>query len=996
VDVKCPLPIEGLCTRRVLTMEFIEGWKVTDVDKLPPGTDVAGLAKQILEAWSLLVFQEGLVHGDPHPGNIFVESCKDGGVRPVLLDWGITKELTPEERLHVARWMIATLSSDRHMFLSATCALGFKVSDNLDMETLDGFMIGTIFVLRDSLPASAQAYLYEMFDQMGEEEKAREAKKKEEEQAKQAQSDKRKKTSGGLCSTRKGKKKDEPKRMIESIPGVFLFLQRSISLLQGLCSSLNVTIPFAEPILRHAMARVAIESAAGSLRAVTPSRSLADKAGGPSSGTTQSSPLQDAVRVQLEALRNARRLVGAQVAVLRDDGAWSCNLAFGSMGFINEPVSERTLMPLLDAGTSALVLCLFKALANPTPSGARVGLETPVWQVWPEFAQHGKKGVTLRHLMQHAARLSRPFQRQKMCVKRFCNERRMEEMLAAAPQDDRGDDFPSDALASAVAAVLRRLTGHASVADALQSILKPLGLQDDIVFAAEQEDRMAWVVRQPVEGLPLPRIFAHLEQEHSKRQAAETNEELPWLSWQDLEDTFPACADPLLPNRPDLRCGESLSSARGLRGSAEALCRLFAASIPQAELLRRAVSTRRRLKVESLSEWEHCSRCLDAGIGWQLFRFRYLHGSHKAGEEVVGYGHSDASTGSFALRLPDASVVVLLNRVSALDEDPQHIGFDILSSIAEQLGLQPVWHSEVPDVPAKPVRRKKTSAGNEMQELQAAMTRMEERLQKLTEEMQGMLNGGQGGLSMSKDAQLCSRPGSELCGLWRSAEIDGLETLLRIFQVPETFHFLAKQAKRTLSIDVRGSQVVISTATTMASRTVDETALAFKVGEPFAGEQKLGGAFHGQASWLKCEEAEEVHTLMVEKTFSLDGNDVVLEERYALVAGGRLQVVTVCKGLDTATDLKVAGGQLHATMWFDRQGGAPSSGDVARAVKPAPSALHAQHGAAPLSELDNRRVGPSPKARIGCFSEPLSALSTVFCSPACFQFSSERATEERV
>merc|ERR1711948_61818 len=102
----------------------------------------------------------------------------------------------------------------------------------------------------------------------------------------------------------------------------------------------------------------------------------------------------------------------------------------------------------------------------------------------------------------------------------------------------------------------------------------------------------------------------------------------------------------------------------------------------------------------------------------------------------------------------------------------------------------------------------------------------------------------------------------------------------------------------------------ITTATVMASRTVDETALVFKVGEPFAGEQKLGGAFHGQASWMLRDKAEAADTLVVEKTFTLDGHDVVLEERYTLDTNGRLQVVTVCNGLDKAADIAEAGGRL--------------------------------------------------------------------------------------
>jgi len=238
-------------------------------------------------------------------------------------------------------------------------------------------------------------------------------------------------------------------------------------------------------------------------------------------------------------------------------------------------------MPLLGAGTSALVACLFAALASPTPTGVRVTLETPVWQVWPEFAQLGKKSVTLRQLLQQSARLSRPFQRKKMGIKRFCNERRMEEMLAAAPPDDRGDDLSNPLLGVAAAAVLRRVTGHSSAAEALHSVLGPLGLQEEIAFSAEEE-RMAWVVRQPIEGLPLPRVFEWLEQQQTRRESGEAEESSPWLSWHELQDAFPACADPLLPNRPELRSGSSLSSFRGLRASASGLCRLLEEAFPKA------------------------------------------------------------------------------------------------------------------------------------------------------------------------------------------------------------------------------------------------------------------------------------------------------------------------------------------------------------------------------------------------------------------------------
>ena len=68
VDVTCPEPMLNLCSRRVLTMVFIEGWKITDLDRMPYGADREGLARNLVHAFALLVFQEGLIHGDPHPG----------------------------------------------------------------------------------------------------------------------------------------------------------------------------------------------------------------------------------------------------------------------------------------------------------------------------------------------------------------------------------------------------------------------------------------------------------------------------------------------------------------------------------------------------------------------------------------------------------------------------------------------------------------------------------------------------------------------------------------------------------------------------------------------------------------------------------------------------------------------------------------------------------------------------------------------------------------
>lgn len=68
-----PKVFHGLTTTRVLTMELVEGIKVSDIDQL----DAAGLDRKIITkrgADLILkqVFDHGFFHADPHPGNIFV------------------------------------------------------------------------------------------------------------------------------------------------------------------------------------------------------------------------------------------------------------------------------------------------------------------------------------------------------------------------------------------------------------------------------------------------------------------------------------------------------------------------------------------------------------------------------------------------------------------------------------------------------------------------------------------------------------------------------------------------------------------------------------------------------------------------------------------------------------------------------------------------------------------------------------------------------------
>jgi ubiquinone biosynthesis protein len=85
-------------TSRVLTMEYIEGVQVSDVETdLMTMAERDQLAGKIADAWLKQVFEYGFFHGDPHPANILV--LEDGRIG--LVDFGIVGRLSENDRQNI-------------------------------------------------------------------------------------------------------------------------------------------------------------------------------------------------------------------------------------------------------------------------------------------------------------------------------------------------------------------------------------------------------------------------------------------------------------------------------------------------------------------------------------------------------------------------------------------------------------------------------------------------------------------------------------------------------------------------------------------------------------------------------------------------------------------------------------------------------------------------------------------------------------------------------
>ncbi|MGK2906961.1 MAG: ABC1 kinase family protein, partial [Desulfuromonadales bacterium] len=84
--IQVPQPVPDYYTRSILTMEEVQGQKITELGPLAL-LDLKGtlLAEELFKAYLQQVLVDGLFHADPHPGNVFVTN--DG--RIALVDLGM-------------------------------------------------------------------------------------------------------------------------------------------------------------------------------------------------------------------------------------------------------------------------------------------------------------------------------------------------------------------------------------------------------------------------------------------------------------------------------------------------------------------------------------------------------------------------------------------------------------------------------------------------------------------------------------------------------------------------------------------------------------------------------------------------------------------------------------------------------------------------------------------------------------------------------------------
>ncbi len=214
-------------SRRVLTLADVTALKITDVDGLQAaGIDPAEVAATFAAVMFEQLFTHGYFHADPHPGNIFVTPLPTPpeGTGPAwrltFIDFGMMGDASPELRRGLRRVLFAAVARDGEGMVAAVQELGVILpgADTLQLQQalteLFARFGGMGFAqLRDVDPREFRAFA----DQFG----------------------------------------DVVREMPFQLPENFLLIIRSMSLVSGVCSSLDPSFnvwdavePFAATLLR--------------------------------------------------------------------------------------------------------------------------------------------------------------------------------------------------------------------------------------------------------------------------------------------------------------------------------------------------------------------------------------------------------------------------------------------------------------------------------------------------------------------------------------------------------------------------------------------------------------------------------------------------------------------------------------------------------------------------------------------------------------------------
>jgi len=125
-NVIIPEVYDDYSSKNVLTMEYIPGIKITDIEDLDKkGIDRQKIVIDVHKVFFTMLLRDSIFHADPHPGNISV--AEDGSL--ILYDFGMVGRIDNETRMRLIRLYLALVEKDPARTVNAMNDLGMLTPD---------------------------------------------------------------------------------------------------------------------------------------------------------------------------------------------------------------------------------------------------------------------------------------------------------------------------------------------------------------------------------------------------------------------------------------------------------------------------------------------------------------------------------------------------------------------------------------------------------------------------------------------------------------------------------------------------------------------------------------------------------------------------------------------------------------------------------------------------------------------------------------------------
>lgn len=121
-SIYAPNVISELTGKRVLTLEYIDGFKINNLEMIDSnGYNRRNIARKLALSYCKQVFDDGFFHGDPHPGNLLISEGKI-----CFIDFGIVGEIDYGLKTWFNKALIAMATGDKEGLVEFILAIGIK------------------------------------------------------------------------------------------------------------------------------------------------------------------------------------------------------------------------------------------------------------------------------------------------------------------------------------------------------------------------------------------------------------------------------------------------------------------------------------------------------------------------------------------------------------------------------------------------------------------------------------------------------------------------------------------------------------------------------------------------------------------------------------------------------------------------------------------------------------------------------------------------------